>query len=746
MKFSVLDVEKDPIEQGYEEGEYDLLVAFGIIHATVNLETTLHNIRKLLKPGGFLVVVEPNEETQPGGIPGFIFGSLPGWWLGVDEGRVISPLVSATRWDELLKATGFSGIDETAPKDFETTLGFSNFVSQAIDNRVQQLRAPLATLPLEAPISDFFIIGGTSDHTASLAEELRQISESFAVRTNMYKTLGEVDHSLVHPSSVVVSLTDLDKPVFQDITEDEFQILKPMFTTPKTMLWLTTGRRGKEPYSNMTVGFGRSAVNEIVGLYLQFLDVDTPASLSGRHVSEFVLRLLTTSSSEGRNNKTLWSFEPETVIDPQGRELLPRIRYAATLNDRYNSTRREITREIDHRSDPIVLQRDETKWGVKQLSLLTDSTAREKTRIIDISTTHTITSAIRTRWGYGFLALGIEPVSQTKYLALVPSPASVLRISSSSAVLCSVTQLSDAALLVLVATQLVASAILDSPWEGSQGELVVHNASTAVAKAIAIKSSSKNIKVVFMTDSYEERQDAPNSSRVTLRPYISRSALKKIMPSTVSCFVGLTQLAAAEASYSRENHSTALSCLPPHCRRETLSTLFSLHGSESIASNSANLDDFLQHALDDSTRLQRREGAVAPSVVSVADLTSQENLINDPLTVVDWTISDRISVPITRLDSESVLFKADKAYWIIGLVSKLGTSLCDWMVKKGARTIVLTSRNPKIDENWITSHARNGATIAIMPGQVNPLPLISQNNRSSNKIITTETLRMKPAS
>ncbi|KAJ8104895.1 hypothetical protein ONZ43_g7641 [Nemania bipapillata] len=530
MTFSVLDVEKDPIEQGYEEGGYDLLVAFGIIHATVNLKTTLRNIRKILRPGGFLVVVEPNEETQPGGIPGFIFGSLPGWWLGVDEGRVISPLVSAARWDELLRATGFSGIDESAPKDFETTLGFSNFVSQAIDDRVQHLRTPLATLPLKAPISDLFIIGGASDYTNSLVKELRQISESFAAKTNMYKTLGEVDHSLVHPGSVVVSLTDLDKPVFQDITEDEFQNLKPMFTTPKTMLWLTTGRRGKEPYSNMTVGFGRSAINEIAGLCLQFLDVDTPASLSARQVSEFVLRLLMTSSPEGR----------------------------------------------------------------------------------------------------------IEPVSQTKYIVLVPSPASVLRVPSSSAVLCPATQLSDGALLALVAAQLVASVILDSLWEGSQGEIVVHNAPAAIAEAIAIKASSKNIKAVFMTDSHdEERQDAPHSSRITIRPYISRSALKKILLSTVSCFVGLTQRATAEAGHCWENHLAALSCLPPHCRRETLNTLFSLHGSESIARNSASLVDLLQHALDDSIRLGERERVAATGVISVADLTSQENVISNPLTVVD---------------------------------------------------------------------------------------------------------------
>ncbi|KAI6777519.1 putative polyketide synthase, partial [Emericellopsis cladophorae] len=33
---------------------------------------------------------------------GLIFGTLPGWWLGADEGRTLSPFVSASQWDTIL--------------------------------------------------------------------------------------------------------------------------------------------------------------------------------------------------------------------------------------------------------------------------------------------------------------------------------------------------------------------------------------------------------------------------------------------------------------------------------------------------------------------------------------------------------------------------------------------------------------------------------------------------------------------
>ncbi|KAI0188865.1 hypothetical protein F4808DRAFT_454145 [Astrocystis sublimbata] len=692
MEFKVLDAERDPIEQGYKEGEYDLLVAFNVLHATAKLEETLHNLRKILRPGGLLVVVEPNNQTQPGGLPGFVFGSLPGWWLGVPEGRVITPLVdSAEGWHSLLTATGFSGIDQTPPKDFETTLGFTVFVSQAVDAHVHRLRAPLAALPHEPPISDFFVVSGTSERTVSLTEGIRELAGSFAGKVHVYATLEQVDHSLVQPDSVVVSLTDLDKPVFQDITNNDFLALKQTFTTPKNILWVTTGHRGEEPYSNITVAFGRTAVNETPGLCLQILDAEAPANLDARKVCEFALRLHTISSRSSRDGNTLWSFEPETVIDPQGRELLPRLRHNSVLNDRYNSVRRDITWEIDHRSAAIT--RVGNKWVAKELSPETHQLKGEKVRVIDINTTHTMNSAIRTRWGYGFLASGIEPASQTKYLALVSFPASVLRISPSSAIRCPDTHLSDGALLTLLAAQLVASAIFISLWDDSRATIV-----------ITTKASLRNMKALVMADSHMNQLDVSDASRISLCPYIVRSALKKILTSMTSCFVGLTPRVGAEVGH---NHDTALSCLPPHCRRETLDTLFSAQGSDGIADHSTALANFLRQAVYDVTRLEGREA----------------DLINEPLTVIDWTTSDKISVPVTRLDCHSLLFEADKTYWII-MTGKIATSLCDWMAKKGARTIVLTSRNPQIDEHWIAAHARNGVTVAVLPGQVESCCLV----------------------
>jgi aspyridone synthetase (hybrid polyketide synthase/nonribosomal peptide synthetase) len=58
IAFRLLDIEKDPILQGYLEHSYDIIIAANVLHATRNLTETMQNARRLLKPGGFLVMME----------------------------------------------------------------------------------------------------------------------------------------------------------------------------------------------------------------------------------------------------------------------------------------------------------------------------------------------------------------------------------------------------------------------------------------------------------------------------------------------------------------------------------------------------------------------------------------------------------------------------------------------------------------------------------------------------------------
>lgn len=86
MRYGLLNIEQDPVEQDYEAGLYDVFIAANVLHATRSIDQTLKNARKLLKPGGKLIL---HELTSPQSIgAGFVFGLLSGW--GCTKSRIES--------------------------------------------------------------------------------------------------------------------------------------------------------------------------------------------------------------------------------------------------------------------------------------------------------------------------------------------------------------------------------------------------------------------------------------------------------------------------------------------------------------------------------------------------------------------------------------------------------------------------------------------------------------------------------
>ncbi|KAH9863177.1 hypothetical protein IAQ61_009454 [Plenodomus lingam] len=106
MQFRVLDADQDPIEQGFEPESYDVVVAANVLHATRRIDVTTSRVRKLLKPGGSLLLLE----IEPRGAAfGLVAGPLTGWWAP-EDGRVDSPLLFRNQWQEVLARNGFGGI------------------------------------------------------------------------------------------------------------------------------------------------------------------------------------------------------------------------------------------------------------------------------------------------------------------------------------------------------------------------------------------------------------------------------------------------------------------------------------------------------------------------------------------------------------------------------------------------------------------------------------------------------------
>jgi acyl transferase domain-containing protein/surfactin synthase thioesterase subunit/SAM-dependent methyltransferase/acyl carrier protein len=108
INYGVLDIEREPADQGYEPQSFDLIVAANVIHATEDLGQTLAHIYSLLAPNGSLLLW---ELTTPHAWLDITFGLFEGWHRYKDAFRSEdSPLLSEEQWQSVLASVGFDAV------------------------------------------------------------------------------------------------------------------------------------------------------------------------------------------------------------------------------------------------------------------------------------------------------------------------------------------------------------------------------------------------------------------------------------------------------------------------------------------------------------------------------------------------------------------------------------------------------------------------------------------------------------
>ncbi|MCY3714473.1 MAG: SDR family NAD(P)-dependent oxidoreductase [Gemmatimonadetes bacterium] len=135
IDYRPLDIEKDPIEQGFEPHGYDLLIASNVLHATRYLTETLGHCRDLLAPSGHLIAL---ENLSGLGWMDLTFGQLDGWWRFADDYRPHHALAGPGIWKQALSDAGFAeaevlgpdGQDEPDASDASTILDKGVIVAQ----------------------------------------------------------------------------------------------------------------------------------------------------------------------------------------------------------------------------------------------------------------------------------------------------------------------------------------------------------------------------------------------------------------------------------------------------------------------------------------------------------------------------------------------------------------------------------------------------------------------------------------
>lgn len=703
MIFKVLDISRSPHEQGLVEQSYDLVVASMVLHATPVLEETMRNARRLLRPGGFLVALEGyNNKTNR---VGTIFGAFPGWWLGASEGRVLSPCVGLHEWDKLLRNTGFSGCDTVTPNPDSLVMPLMIFVSQAMDTKVSFLRDPLSftseVLGSGEVLQELLLLGGNSLLTSRLVGQLQHVLRPFYSSVKILRSFADLSATgMLASTTTVLSLTDLDEPIFKCLTEQKWEGLKSVLVEASTILWVTLNRCANSPYVNMTVGLLRSSARELPALNTQLLEVEDPQKLEARLLAEVLLRLkaamlwLREDGHENIHN----TVEPELVLNKQGQYLIPRLVPNQEMNDRYNSSRREISTiaAVDDRNVGV------TKLGSETFLRHEAPTSSRLSAKAQIRVTHSMLSAVKVAdLGCMFIVLGRDVESGKQMMTLSTTHTHLIHPWKDTSVPIMSTFGSRAKFLTLVAHHLLASSILKGFSKGDS--IVVHEADPIPAEILLSEAKLREVNVVFTTSRTVPRQ----SEWLTIQPTAPERLLRGLFQRRISAFLDFSVEAGVESIGDRIR-----SILPPHCKRESLSTLFAEGSWSPLDAHASDIHGRLRNAITYAEQsiaaTQDRISSKVP-VVALSELSILDGELT-PNSVVDWTVKSDVSIRVQPVDSYP-LFSNSKTYWLAGLTGGLGLSLCEWMVRHGARYIVLCSRTPKVEESWMKKMDANGAVV-----------------------------------
>ncbi|KAF7176880.1 hypothetical protein CNMCM7691_004164 [Aspergillus felis] len=246
IEYKVLDISRNPLAQGFNAEEYDLVIASNVLHATPILHDTLSHVRTLLRPQGRLFLQELSPITN---CMVFIMGLFSGWWLGEADGRIEGPFLPPEEWDTRLRAAGFSGCE---------TVTFDN-------ERPYHINANIVARPamhFEYPKQVSLLSGHSQIHPLAFQLEILLRDKGYSPQHYQWGSEEQppADQDLI-------SFVDLDGPLLKDPTEKDWDLLLQTIQSLQeaSVLWLTPPAQinAKDPYAALILGVARTIRSEL---------------------------------------------------------------------------------------------------------------------------------------------------------------------------------------------------------------------------------------------------------------------------------------------------------------------------------------------------------------------------------------------------------------------------------------------------------------------------------------------------
>lgn len=222
IDYKRMDINKDYDVQGFKKNEYDIILCANVLHNSQNIEVNLSKIRKLLKPDGYLIIIEATKESYllttslelKGGLDGFTDHRRNG----------IDVFTSEEKWIELVKKAGFDyhftlpGKDDVLSECGQSVLFCQNKTTtvskktnvEAIE-KYMAARLPKYMIPDQIEIIDKIPLttNGKIDHKAlnCICEERLTSNKKVLVK----EQFSDIEQQIVDIWKTVLNVTDISK-------------------------------------------------------------------------------------------------------------------------------------------------------------------------------------------------------------------------------------------------------------------------------------------------------------------------------------------------------------------------------------------------------------------------------------------------------------------------------------------------------------------------------------------------------
>ncbi|KAJ5629452.1 hypothetical protein N7528_003109 [Penicillium herquei] len=255
--YRVLDTTRDPSEQNLELKNYHLIIGCGLVSRSATPHITLQHTRRLLCPGGRLLLQElcsatmvPSEEGSHLTIAECILGLEPESEADCRQDVVIE------NWDRLARETGFSAEPVVA---YDNLPPYQLSASILLRNPIPGPGAQKIALVYHREISDW---------GRSVQRQLQK--EGYVV---CWAGL----HDAAPKTDAVIFILDLEAPTLYDMSEGAYSQLKRYIISCREclMIWVTHPVQAhcSDPRFGLITGFSRSLRCE--GFEMATLEVDT---------------------------------------------------------------------------------------------------------------------------------------------------------------------------------------------------------------------------------------------------------------------------------------------------------------------------------------------------------------------------------------------------------------------------------------------------------------------------------------